>query len=48
MRYAIIADIHANLAAFTAVLDDVELTQLKVKQHNLPVRLVPRLNQGLS
>ncbi|MCL0053011.1 metallophosphatase family protein [Dehalococcoidales bacterium] len=25
MRYAIIADIHANLAAFTAVLDDIEL-----------------------
>ena len=24
MRYAIIADIHANLAAFTAVLDDIE------------------------
>jgi diadenosine tetraphosphatase ApaH/serine/threonine PP2A family protein phosphatase len=24
MRYAVIADIHANLAAFTAVLDDVE------------------------
>jgi len=25
MRYAIIADIHANLAAFTAVLDDIEI-----------------------
>jgi len=24
MRYAILADIHANLAAFTAVLDDIE------------------------
>jgi len=24
MRYAIIADIHANLAAFTAVMDDIE------------------------
>ncbi|MBI2328325.1 MAG: metallophosphoesterase family protein, partial [Chloroflexi bacterium] len=24
MRYAIISDIHANLAAFTAVLDDIE------------------------
>ena len=24
MRYAIIADIHANLAAFQAVLDDIE------------------------
>ncbi len=24
MRYAIVADIHANLAAFTAVLDDIE------------------------
>jgi len=24
MRYAVIADIHANLAAFTAVLDDIE------------------------
>jgi len=24
MRYAIIADIHANLAAFTAVLEDIE------------------------
>ena len=24
MRYAIIGDIHANLAAFTAVLDDIE------------------------
>ena len=24
MRYAIIADIHANLAAFTAVLDDIK------------------------
>ena len=24
MRYALIADIHANLAAFTAVLDDIE------------------------
>jgi len=24
MRYAIIADIHANLAAFTAVLDNIE------------------------
>jgi diadenosine tetraphosphatase ApaH/serine/threonine PP2A family protein phosphatase len=25
MRYAIVADIHSNLAAFTAVLDDIEL-----------------------
>ncbi|GAG69007.1 unnamed protein product, partial [marine sediment metagenome] len=24
MRYAIIADIHANLAAFTAVLEDIK------------------------
>ena len=24
MRYAIIADIHANLAAFTAVMDDIK------------------------
>ena len=24
MRYAIISDIHANLAAFTAILDDIE------------------------
>ena len=24
MRYAIIADIHANLAAFTAVLEDIQ------------------------
>lgn len=44
MRYAIIADIHANLAAFTAVLDDIELTQFKMKQHDLPVRLISRLN----
>jgi hypothetical protein len=26
---------------------DVELTQFKMKQHNLPVRLVSRLSQGL-
>jgi hypothetical protein len=44
MRYAIIADIHASLAAFTAVPDDVELAQFKMKQHNLPVRLISRLN----
>ncbi len=44
MRYAIIANIHASLAAFTIVLDDIELTQFKMKQHNLPMRLISRLS----
>ena len=48
MRYAIIADIHASLALFTAVLDEIELTQFKMDQHNLPVRLISRLNWSLS
>jgi len=27
MRYAIVADIHSSLAAFTAVLDDIEVAR---------------------
>ena len=44
MRYAITADIHANLAVFGAVLDGIELAQFKMKQHNLPVRSISRLS----
>jgi hypothetical protein len=45
MRYAVIADIHANLEAFKAVLADIE-RRGGVMSENLPVRLAARLVRG--
>jgi diadenosine tetraphosphatase ApaH/serine/threonine PP2A family protein phosphatase len=44
--YAIL-DSETNMARLCRVSYDIELTQFRMKQHNLPVRLISRLSQGL-